>query len=127
LEEITAGLESDKVVFMETTVLSNQDARSLALFGPEDNPELVPALRLTPALDRVYPIVDGQAIPLLTLRMHEDGTASIRVGHRWLHNLWPDKRLQLLTSVRRYNGHNGNGNDGSKILASQRPVEGRST
>ena len=87
---------------METTSIINQGEKTLAFFEDETN------LKLTPRIDRGYPIVNGHAKPLLSLRMHEDGSCSVRIGNRWIHDLWPDKRLQLLASVRRYNG-NGNG------------------
>jgi len=90
---------------METTF---KDTGTQSLFEDEAS------LKLTPEIDRGYPIVNGRAVPLLSLRMHADGSASIRVGHLWLHGLWPDKRLQLLAAVRRYNGTGaGNGNGGS--------------
>lgn len=80
-------------------MIENYDTEILPLFDEDANP------KIGPAIENGYPIVNGRAVPLVTIVMHKDGGCSIRVGHRWIHNLWPDQRLSLLGAVRRTNGN----------------------
>jgi hypothetical protein len=85
-----------------TSLVTNEE--TLELFGESDN------VKISSAIDRGYPIINGRAVPLVSIVLHEDGSCSLRVGHRWLHDLWPDPRLALLGKVKRSNG-NGNGHN----------------
>jgi hypothetical protein len=84
---------------MKTTSLDTNE-ETLALFEDEAS------LKLTPAIDRGYPIINGRAVPLVSIVLHANGSCSLRVGHRWIHDLWPDPRLALLGRVKRFS--NGN-------------------
>jgi hypothetical protein len=46
----------------------------------------------------------GRPVPPVKLRLHRDGTASVRLLGIWVHNQEVDPRLALLASIRRTNG-----------------------
>jgi hypothetical protein len=50
---------------------------------------------------------NGYSVPPVKVRLHKDGTASVRVLGIWLHNLELDSRIALLGSIRRTNGNGG--------------------
>ena len=48
---------------------------------------------------------NGHSVPPVKVRLHKDGTASIRVLGIWLHNVELDSRIALLGTIRRTNGN----------------------